>query len=77
MSTSRQVGAPDPTLDTSPILDEDEREDIEPDVESAFCTFNGERFRVGEYVRSGHEVLRCEAPGLWVRQGELAGREPD
>ena len=74
MTAHRQVGAPDPTLKTSPILDEDEREDIEPDVESAFCYFNGGSFRVGEYVLSGHEVLRCEAPGLWVRQGERPGR---
>jgi hypothetical protein len=70
MHSSRQVGAPDPNLTTSPILDEDEREDIEPDVESAYCYFNGVSYRVGEYVLSGHEVLRCEAPGLWVRQGE-------
>lgn len=65
-----QVGAPDPELDTSPILDEDEREDIEPDTGRAFCSFNGVAYRVGDYVLSGHEVLRCEAPGLWVRQGE-------
>lgn len=67
----RQVGAPDPDLKTSPILDENEREDIEPEVASAFCWFNGVASRVGEYVLSGHEVLRCEAPGLWVRQGEV------
>ena len=69
-----QVGAPDPELATSPILDEDEREDIEPEVASAFCTFNGVNYRVGEYVVSGSEVLHCEAPGLWVRQGELRPR---
>lgn len=69
-----QVGAPDPDLDTSPIIDEDEREDIEPEVSSAFCTFNGAPFRIGEYVLSGSEVLRCEAPGLWVRQGDLRPR---
>lgn len=67
----RQVGAPDPNLQTSPILDEDEREDIEPEAASAFCWFNGVPSRIGEYVLSGHEVLRCEAPGLWVRQGEV------
>ena len=66
-----QVGAPDPELETSPILDEEEREDIEPEAGSAFCSFNGVRYRVGDYVASGSEVLRCEAPGLWVRQGEL------
>lgn len=69
-----QVGAPDPELDTSPILDEDEREDIEPEAASAFCAFNGVSYRVGAYVVSGSEVLRCEAPGVWVRQGELRAR---
>lgn len=69
-----QVGAPDPELATSPILDEDEREDIEPEVASAFCVFNGVNFRVGDYVVSGSELLRCEPPGLWVRQGELRSR---
>ena len=66
-----QVGAPDPDLATSPILDEDEREDVEPEVASAFCMFNGVSYRIGDYVVSGSEVLHCEAPGLWVRQGEL------
>jgi len=72
--THPQVGAPDPELETSPILDEDEREDIEPGAASAFCTFNGASYRVGDYVVSGSELLRCEAPGLWVRQGELRTR---
>lgn len=76
-SPHRQVGAPDPNLQTSPILDEDEREDIEPEAASAFCWFNGVASRVGEYVLSGHEVLRCEAPGLWVRQGEVPASGPD
>lgn len=71
MDSRRQVGAPDPNRQTSPILDEDAREDIEPGVESASCYFNGVAYPVGEYVLSGSEVLRCEAPGLWVRQGEL------
>lgn len=73
----RQVGAPDPNLETSPILDENEREDIEPEAASAFCWFNGVASRVGEYVLSGHEVLRCEAPGLWVRQGEVPVSGPE
>ena len=73
----RQVGAPDPNLETSPILDENEREDIEPEAASAFCWFNGVASRVGDYVLSGHEVLRCEAPGLWVRQGELPVSGPE
>jgi hypothetical protein len=77
MTTTPQVGAPDPNRETSPILDEDEREDIEPDVESAFCTFNGVAYRVGSFVLSGHEVLRCEPPGLWVRQGERRATDVD
>jgi hypothetical protein len=77
MSIHRQVGAPDPNLQTSPILDEDEREDIEPEAASAFCWFNGASYPLGSYVLSGHEVLRCEAPGLWVRQGELPETGPE
>lgn len=70
-----QVGAPDPELATSPILDEvqeaDDREDIEPQGTGAVCYFNGVSYPVGEYVLSGHEVLRCEVPGVWVPKGEL------
>lgn len=77
MTTTPQVGAPDPNRETSPILDEDEREDIEPDVESAFCTFNGVDYPVGSFVLSGHEVLRCEPPGLWVRRGEQRATDVD
>ena len=66
-----QVGAPDPERDTSPIIDEDEREDIEPEGPGGYCRFNGVTFRIGEYVLSGSDLLRCEAPGLWVRGGEL------
>jgi hypothetical protein len=69
-----QVGAPDPELETSPILDEEEREDIEPEGSGSLCYFNGATYRVGDYVLSGTEVLRCERPGLWVRQGELRPR---
>lgn len=71
MNRHPQVGAPDPERQTSPILDEEEREDIEPEAASAFCYFNGVPYRTGAYVVSGDEVLCCQAPGLWVRQGEL------
>ncbi|MDB5899019.1 MAG: hypothetical protein JWP22_1570 [Ramlibacter sp.] len=66
-----QVGAPDPELETSPILDEEDRGEIEPKGTGGVCYFNGVAYRIGDYVLSGHEVLRCEEPGLWVRQGEL------
>lgn len=65
-----QVGAPDPERETSPIIDDDAKEDIEPEG-GGYCQFNGVTFRIGEYVLSGSELLRCEAPGVWVREGEL------
>lgn len=72
---SLQVGAPDPELETSPILDvdagESEGDEIEPGGTAGLCYFNGVTYRIGDYVMSGHEVLRCEAPGLWVRRGEV------
>jgi hypothetical protein len=52
-----QVGAPDPELKTSPIIDESEY-------------FNEEPFALGAYVQSGAEVLQCTEHGVWVRKGE-------
>jgi hypothetical protein len=48
-----------------------EEEDIEPEGPGGHCVFNGVAFQIGEYVLSGSELLRCEAPGMWVREGEL------
>lgn len=69
-----QVGAPDPELETSPIVGEDEDMEVEPNVTGGACTFNGVGFRIGDFVLSGTELLRCEAPGVWVREGELRPR---
>ena len=69
-----QVGAPDPELETSPIVGEDEDVEVEPNVAGGACTFNGTTFRIGDFVLSGTELLRCEAPGVWVREGELRPR---
>ena len=72
MTSHLQVGAPDPERETSPIVDyAEEEEDIDPEGADGYCRFNGVEFRVGEYVLSGSELLRCESPGLWVREGEL------
>lgn len=72
-----QVGAPDPERETSPIVDyAEEEEDIEPEGPGGSCKFNGVEFRVGDYVLSGSELLRCESPGLWVREGELRTDRP-
>jgi len=65
------VGAPDPEKRTSPILDEDEELPLVPELESDACYFNGVAYPIGEWVRSGSEVLHCEQRGLWVRRTEL------
>jgi hypothetical protein len=68
-----QVGAPDPNRETSPIVGESSEDEVEvePGGTGAACYFNGVAYPVGSYVLSGSEVLRCEPPGLWVREGEL------
>jgi hypothetical protein len=70
-SSHPQVGAPDPELETSPIVGEEDQVEVEPNVRGGRCIFNGVAFRFGDYVQSGSELLRCEAPGVWVREGEL------
>ena len=68
----RQVGAPDPEHKTSPILDEvDEDLPVDIDVETGVCYFNDVAYRLGNYVLSGSEMLRCEERGVWVREGEM------
>lgn len=65
-----QVGAPDPELNTSPIIDE--YDDISPDLEleTGVCYFNNVSYPIGQYVLSGSELLHCEARGVWMRRGE-------
>lgn len=71
------VGAPDPELKTSPILDEtDEEFDVlGMEVEDLpFCYFNNVSFKEGDYVCSGSgALLHCQR-GIWVRKG---GCDPD
>lgn len=67
-----QVGSPTPDRETSPIVGEDEEMEAEPNVSGAACTFNGVAYSFGTYVLSGVELLRCEPPGVWVREGELS-----
>ena len=80
MTTQHQpemVGAPDPELKTSPILEErDEDYDVlAQEVEDMpYCYFNNVSFQDGDYVCSGSgALLRCDK-GLWVRKG---GCDPD
>ncbi|HSB98733.1 MAG TPA: hypothetical protein VLE45_02380 [Burkholderiaceae bacterium] len=66
-----QVGAPDPNRETSPIVGEDDQIEVEPNAAGGGCFFNGARYALGACVLSCAEVLRCEPPGVWVREGEL------
>lgn len=62
------VGAPDPELKNSPILEPIAQEEPPPVVdESGFvgCYFNDERFDHGAYVQSSGQLLRCEH-GIWT-----------
>lgn len=72
-----QVGAPDPELKTSPIIDEDDADEelsLELELEAGVCYFNNATFAIGDYVRSGSELLHCEERGVWVRRGEMRSR---
>ena len=68
-----QVGAPDPELNTSPIIDESEYDETaaSPDLEleAPMCYFNGEPFALGACVRSGSEVLQCTGRWVLLRNG--------
>lgn len=66
------VGAPDPELECSPVMDSEveEGEFAGVDAGANVCYFNGIRYPSGEYIRSGDELLRCE-DGVWVRAGAL------
>lgn len=74
-----QVGAPDPELETSPIIDESaENEQTGMDVESvsfAHCHFNGSAYDNGTEVCSGDELLQCEH-GTWLRIGSCDQDNP-
>ncbi|MGF1761650.1 hypothetical protein L4D76_27870 [Photobacterium sagamiensis] len=75
--THISVGAPDPELKTSPILDEgDEEFDVlSQEVDDLpQCYFNNVAYDDGTYVCSGSgALLHCEK-GLWVRE---SGCDPD
>jgi hypothetical protein len=71
--TLPQVGAPDPELKNSPIVDHSEYDDrdglFDVETESGACYFNGADFAIGDSVRSGSDVLECAPRGVWVRKG--------
>jgi hypothetical protein len=68
-----QVGAPDPEHRTSPILsrETDTGElSFDSELEQEACLFNDQRYELGEYVRSGSELLHCVERGVWVKVRE-------
>ena len=69
-----QVGAPDPELKNSPIIDEsefdDEADSRDLEIEQGACYFNGAAYRIGAFVQSGSELLQCTGGGVWVRRAE-------
>jgi hypothetical protein len=69
-----QVGAPDPELKNSLILDESAHDEQagprDTEVEHPECYFNGVAYPIGSYVQSGSEVLQCAEGGVWTRKGE-------
>ena len=66
-----QAGAPDSELNTSPIFDEFEEISLDMEIESGACYFNNAVYPVGQYLRSGSELLHCEERGVWIRKGEV------
>ncbi len=67
-----QVGAPDPELKTSPIIDEYDEISLDMELEAGACYFNDIAYSIGQYVRSGDEVLQCQDRGTWVRKAEVS-----
>jgi hypothetical protein len=67
-----QVGAPDPELKTSPIiesLDEDFDVAAQEVEDLPVCYFNNTHYPNGAYICSGSgELLHCYS-GLWVCEG--------
>lgn len=77
---TRDVGAVDPRLQTSPIAEEMSedwqllRQEV-PEGAAPVCYFNGEEFQSGAFVRTGTVVLECR-DGLWVEIGPADPRNP-
>lgn len=81
MSDNRKVptvvGAPDPELKNSPILEEEDGDFdvLAQEIEKGpVCYFNSVAYALGDYVCSGSgELLHCEN-GIWVHEGSC---DPD
>jgi hypothetical protein len=67
------VGAPDPELKTSPILEEYDEEAplmAQEFDELPVCWFNGEAYDSGTMLHSGDGSLLCCEKGVWIRMDD-------
>jgi hypothetical protein len=73
----QQVGAPNPDLRNSPIIDESEYDEQagsrDLELQEGVCYFNGNAYPIGARVQSGSELLHCTDDGVWARIGEREG----
>ena len=75
---TRNVGAIDPKLKTSPVMEETDEESYylgQQVAEDSVCYFNGSIYASGESVRSGSAILECRR-GLWVEVGPSDPKNP-
>jgi hypothetical protein len=74
MKHAPQVGTPDPELKTSPIFerDDDEMLSLDLELEEGVCYFNDVSYPLGQFVRSGNELLKCAERGVWIRTAEMS-----
>ena len=66
-----QVGAPDPELRNSAVLEEGAEDFAEQGMlasDTPLCYFNDVAYKHGDFVCSGDELLHCQL-GVWVLQG--------
>ena len=73
-----RVGAPDPELRTSPIVEETDEEfdsAAQALADEPNCYFNGRAYPTDQFVCSGSELLRC-ARGAWVQEGSCDQDRP-
>jgi hypothetical protein len=71
-----QLGAPDPELKNSPIVDEDEEPSLDLQPETGVCYFHDVAYSLGQYVLSGSELLRCTDRGAFGFAPGNAGPDP-
>jgi hypothetical protein len=73
----QQVGAPNPDLRNSPIIDESEYDEQagsrDLELQQGVCYFNGNAYAIGARVQSGSELLQCTGDGVWARIAEREG----